>query len=97
MIAPAGEDRGRSGDLARASRELGMPVWALTNRTDDELTDADATIFRLPDCSADLMPIVSVVPLQLFTYHLALERRKHPDLFQQDDPLQAAARAYYDL
>ena len=97
LIAPAGEDRGRSGDLARAARELGCPVWALTNRVDTELADAGAMTFSLPDCPAYLMPAASVVPLQLFTYHLALARGSHPDLFQQDDPLQAAARTHYDL
>ena len=97
LIAPAGEDRGRSVDLAKAARELGSPVWALTNRGDAGLADAGAVTFPLPDCPAYLMPIASVVPLQLFTYHLALARGTHPDLFQQDDPLQAAARTHYDL
>lgn len=97
LIAPAGEDRGRSVDLAQAARELGTPVWALTNRPDDGLADAGAITFPLPDCPPYLMPIASVVPLQLFTYHLALARGTHPDLFQQDDPLQAAARTHYDL
>lgn len=97
LIAPAGEDRGRSVDVAQAARELGTPVWALTNRHDDGLADAGAITFPLPDCPSYLMPIASVVPLQLFTYHLALARGTHPDLFQQDDPLQAAARTRYDL
>ncbi len=97
LIAPAGEDRGRSVDLAEAARELGAPVWALTNRHDNSLANAGAVTFPLPDCPGWLMPIASVVPLQLFTYHLALARGKHPDLFQQDDPLQAAARTHYDL
>ena len=97
LIAPAGEDRGRSVDLAQAARELGTPVWALTNRADAALANAGTITFPLPDCPAYLMPIASVVPLQLFTYHLALARGTHPDLFQQDDPLQAAARTHYDL
>ena len=97
LIAPASEDRGRSVDLAQAAGELGTPVWALTNRRDDDLEDAGAITFPLPDCPAYLMPIASVVPLQLFTYRLALARGTHPDLFQQDDPLQAAARTHYDL
>ena len=97
LIAPAGEDRGRALDVAQAARELGAPVWALTNRSDAALAEAGARIFPLPASPASLMPIASVVPLQLFTYHLALARGKHPDLFQQDDPKQAAARAYYDL
>ena len=97
LIAPDTEDRGRSVDLASAARELGAPVWALTNRVDTALADAGAITFPLPDCPEYLMPIASVVPLQLFTYHLALARGTHPDLFQQDDPLQAAARTHYDL
>ena len=97
LISPDGEDRGRSTDLAQAARELGTPVWALTNRSDDGLAAAGAVTFPLPDCPGYLMPIASVVPLQLFTYHLALARGTHPDLFQQDDPLQAAARTHYDL
>ncbi len=97
LLAPAGEDRGRSVDLAEAARELGTPVWALTNRADGKLEDAGARMFPLPDCPSYLMPIASVVPLQLFTYHLALARGTHPDLFQQDDPLQATARTHYDL
>ena len=97
VIAPDGDDRGRSLDLAQAARELGTPVWALSNRDDGVLADAGARVFPLPDCPASFMPIASVVPLQLFTYHLALARGTHPDLFQQDVPAQAAARAYYDL
>ena len=97
LIAPPGDDRGRTLSLALAARELGTPVWALMSQPDPEVAATGARIFTLPGCPAELMPIVSVVPLQLFTYHLALARGKHPDLFQQDDARQAAARVHYDL
>lgn len=97
LIATPGDDRGRAGDLARAAAALGAPVWALSNRPDDGLAEAGARIFPLPETPASLAPIASVVPLQLFTYHLALARGTHPDLFQQDVPGQAAARVHYDL
>ena len=97
IIATPDDDRGRTGDLARAAEALGTPVWALSNRTDSELADAGARIFPLPDTPSYLAPIASVVPLQLFTYHLSLARGAHPDLFQQDVPGQAAARVHYDL
>ncbi len=42
-------------------------------------------------------PFVYVLPLQLFTYYLALARGTHPDLFQQDNSRQAAARRHYDM
>ena len=97
IIATPGDDRGRALDLTRAAAALDAPVWALSNRPDDGLADAGARVFPLPDCSPMLTPIASVVPLQLFTYHLALARGTHPDLFQQDIPGQAAARVHYDL
>ena len=97
IIATPGDDRGRALDLTQAAAALGAPVWALSNRPEGGLADAGARVFQLPHCPSMLTPIVSVVPLQLFTYHLALARGTHPDLFQQDDPLQAAARVHYDL
>ena len=97
IIATPGDDRGRALDLTNAAAALGAPVWALGNRSNDSLSDAGARVFPLPDTSSYLTPITSVVPLQLFTYHLALARGTHPDLFQQDDPGQAAARVHYDL
>ena len=97
IIATPGDDRGRALDLTNAAAALGTPVWALSNRPNDGLSDAGARIFPLPDTPSMLTPIASVVPLQLFTYHLALARGTHPDLFQQDVPGQAAARVHYDL
>lgn len=97
IIATPGDDRGRALDLTNAAAALGTPVWALSNRPDHELAEAGARVFPLPDTPSTLTPIASVVPLQLFTYHLALARGTHPDLFQQDIPGQAAARVHYDL
>ena len=42
-------------------------------------------------------PLAYVLPLQLFTYYLSLARGTQPDLFQQDNPKQAAAKTHYDL
>ena len=97
LIATPGDDRGRALDLTNAAAALGAPVWALSNRPDAGLIDAGARVFPLPNTPSYLTPIASVVPLQLFTYHLALARGTHPDLFQQDVPGQAAARVHYDL
>lgn len=97
IIAGPGDDRGRAQDLTQAAAALGAPVWTLSSRPEDGLADAGARVFPLPHCPAMLTPVLSVVPLQLFTYHLALARGTHPDLFQQDVPLQAAARVHYDL
>ena len=97
LIATPGDDRGRALDLTNAAAALGAPVWSLSNRPEDGLADAGARVFPLPNTPSYLAPIASVVPLQLFTYHLALAHGAHPDLFQQDVPGQAAARVHYDL
>ena len=51
----------------------------------------------LPRVSEALSPIVYLVPLQLFTYWLALDRGRNPDTFRLDDPAHLAAREHYSL
>ena len=51
----------------------------------------------MPEVSEFWSPLVYVLPLQLFTYYLAVARGAHPDLFQQNNPMQAAARRHYEL
>ena len=64
---------------------------------DEELSSLASATFAMKPLPELWSPLACVVPLQLFTYHLALRRGKHPDLFQQDNPRQAAARAHYNL
>ena len=97
LIAPPGPGYQRSLDIARASDAAGAPVWALVQQGDEELSALASASFSIQPLPEIWSPLACVVPLQLFTYYLALHRGKHPDLFQQDNPKQAAARAYYDL
>ena len=78
LIAPPGDDRGRTLNLSLAARELGAPVWALMGEPDPSALATGARIFPLPACPPNLMPIISVAPLQLFTYHPALARGRTP-------------------
>ena len=97
LIAPPGPGYKRSMDVARASAAAGAPVWALVQEGDEELASLATKTFPMSPLPELWTPITAVVPLQLFTYHLAIHRGKHPDLFQQDNPRQAAARNYYNL
>ena len=97
LIAPPGPGYQRSLDIARAANAAGAPVWALVQQGDEELSTLAADSFTLPALPEIWSPLAYVVPLQLFTYYLALARGKDPDRFQQDNPRQAAARAYYEL
>ena len=97
LIAPPGPGYGRALNIARASKEVGAPVWALVQEGDTILSDLATESFTLPAVPDFWSPLVYVLPLQLFTYYLALARGTHPDLFQQDNPRQSAARQHYDL
>ena len=97
LISPPGPGYERAMNIARASIEVGAPVWALVQEGDEPLSDLATESFFLPPVPEFWSPLVYVLPLQLFTYYLALCRGTHPDLFQQDNAKQAAARRHYDL
>ncbi|MYC31069.1 MAG: SIS domain-containing protein [Chloroflexi bacterium] len=97
LIAPPGPGYERSLDIARASAAAGAPVWALVQAGDEDLSSLASASFPMKPVPEIWSPLACVAPLQLFTYHLALQRGKHPDLFQQDNPKQAAARVHYNL
>ena len=97
LVAPPGPGYQRSLDIARASRAVGAPVWALVQQGDDQLSAEAGNAFELPEMPELWSPLVYVAPIQLFTYHLALARNAHPDLFQQNNSRQAAARREYNL
>ncbi len=46
----------------------------------------------IPPVDELLSPILTVVPLQLFTYHLALERKTNPDTMRGHQPRHGKAR-----
>jgi glucosamine--fructose-6-phosphate aminotransferase (isomerizing) len=97
LIAPPGPGYERAMNIARASLEVGAPVWALVQAGDVLLSDLATESCKLPPVPEFWSPLVYVMPLQLFTYYLALARGAHPDLFQRDNVRQAAARRQYDL
>jgi glucosamine--fructose-6-phosphate aminotransferase (isomerizing) len=46
----------------------------VTTRDDPEVTGAADEVLKIPETIQELQPIVSVVPLQLFAYHVAVRR-----------------------
>ena len=97
LIAPPGPGYERALNITRASLEVGAGVWALVQEGDELLSDLATESFPMPSVAEFWSPLVYVLPLQLFTYNLALARGTHPDLFQQNNEKQAAARRHYDL
>jgi glutamine---fructose-6-phosphate transaminase (isomerizing) len=71
VIAPYGPTMSRACDTVRAGKAWGGMVYLLTasDQIDDHLADL---VLTLPPVSEAFSPLVYVVPLQLFAYHLAV-------------------------
>ena len=93
LIAPPGPSHERCLAVARVVREVGAPLVALAHEGDDAIAPLAAETIALPPVNELLSPILAVVPLQLFTYHLALLRRVNPDTMRADQPAHGRARA----
>jgi glucosamine--fructose-6-phosphate aminotransferase (isomerizing) len=59
--------------LLREMKEQGAKVIALANADDTEIGALASDCVRVPPASEYLLPILEVVPLQLFSYFMALE------------------------
>jgi len=97
LIAPPGPSYERCLNAARVTREIGAPIVALVREDDREIAPLAAETIALPVIDELLSPILSVVPLQLFTYHLALHREVNPDTMRADQAAHGRARAALSL
>lgn len=94
VVNPHGEASLRTGAIATAFAEIGGEVWVV-----GESIPAlpDAPTFRLPIVPEILSMLLSVVPIQLFAYHLAATKGTHPDTFRRDVPTYKDAFALLTL
>jgi len=97
LVAPPGRAYERCLTVARAAREIGAPVVAIVADGDRDIAALAAETIVLPDVPELLSPLLAIVPLQLFTYHLALQRRVNPDTMRADQPDHGRARALMAL
>jgi glucosamine--fructose-6-phosphate aminotransferase (isomerizing) len=67
---------------------VGARVW-LVGQGVEGLAKAD--VFALPEVPELLSPLLTVVPVQILAYHMAVVRGINPDMFRRDDPQYAAA------
>jgi glutamine---fructose-6-phosphate transaminase (isomerizing) len=87
-IAPSGPSVERAKDLLAAAKKIGAATMIVS-----DLTDWDATYrFEIPKTHEYLSPFVSIIPPYLFSYFLAVEKGKNPDLIHYTDPTYWAAR-----
>lgn len=87
-----GDDRARQ--ILRAAGELKMLRAAVVVPSANREISAEHVLV-VPEVEEWLAAFVHLVPLQLLTYFIALERGLNPDTGRQDQPAHAAARHHY--
>ena len=86
------DERGRQ--ILRAAGELKMPRLAITVPSANHDLSAEE-ILVVPEVPEWLSAFVHLIPLQLLTYHLALERGVSPDSGRMEQTAHAAASKHY--
>jgi glutamine---fructose-6-phosphate transaminase (isomerizing) len=93
LIAPPGPTHERCLDVARVASSIGAAVIALVAEDDREIGALAAETIALPEVPEALSPIAAIVPLQLLTYHLAVQAGANPDTIRAEQPAHGRARA----
>jgi len=88
------ETDARARQILRAAGELKMLRAAIASPSANHDISAEH-ILVVPEVAEWLTAFVHLVPLQLLTYFLALERGLNPDTGRQDQPAHAAASKHY--
>jgi glucosamine--fructose-6-phosphate aminotransferase (isomerizing) len=88
VVNVAGRATERVSQIARVLDAVGARVW-LVGQGVEGLAKAD--VFALPEVPELLSPLLTVVPVQILAYHMAVVRGINPDMFRRDDPQYAAA------
>ena len=90
LVAPLGPARERTLEVAELVEEVGAAYVVVGDETTGARQGAAGQV-RVPDVPEPFSALSCLVPLQLFTYHLALARGTDPDSFRVDDPRFARA------
>lgn len=94
LLAPPGRSVERAAELVAALAELSVTPVVLCGEQ-NEAAFPEAHRLVLPDLPEVISPIPYVVPLQFFSYYLAVGEGLNPDLIHRDqEPYQRARAAY---
>lgn len=85
LIASDGPSLSRALDTAVAGKSLGGQVFAVTD-SDRVFEDLADLVLRIPSTAETLSPLLTVVPLQLFAFHLAIAQFKAADEMESPGP-----------
>ncbi len=90
LVAPAGAAQERTLEVAELVAEIGGSCLVVGDGTVDP-PQVTAELLAVPEVPEPFSALTCLLPLQLFTYHLALARGTNPDNFRADDPRFARA------
>jgi glucosamine--fructose-6-phosphate aminotransferase (isomerizing) len=83
VVAVEGAGMARTAQVANALHLIGTPLWVVGHAIESV---PDAPLFALPTVPEPLSPLLTLVPVQLLAYYLALAKGTNPDTFRRDDP-----------
>jgi glutamine---fructose-6-phosphate transaminase (isomerizing) len=97
LIAPAGAAQDRVLELAKAVEVIDVPLIVVSDGSADSIRGEGTVIWNVPAVEEPFTVLTCVIPLQLFSYHLALARGTNPDSFRLEDPRFARVRELVQL
>jgi glucosamine--fructose-6-phosphate aminotransferase (isomerizing) len=88
LVRVPGNAAERAAEAARMWASLGVDLWVVGEAVAGVPALGQLDLPALPE---PLSLLLTVVPMQLLAYHLAVLRGTHPDTFRRDDPRYAEA------
>ena len=90
LVAPAGAAQGRTLEVAHLAAEIGSACLLVGGGTTGSAPQAEE-LLGVPEVPEPFSALTCLVPLQLFSCHLALAHGTNPDSFRAEDPRFARA------
>lgn len=86
LLAPQGPGQARVLEMIPLIRELGAPYIVVSDGSSSEGREGAAGWITVPQVPEPFTALTCLIPLQLFSYYLALVRGTNPDTFRVEDP-----------
>mgnify|MGYP005852526613 CR=1 FL=1 len=80
IIAPDGYSLPRAIDTARESKRWGGQIYSVVTGKNSALNDFSDVVIRLPVIDEEFSALVYTMPVQLFGYHVAMEKFKQAEI-----------------
>ncbi len=97
LVNPPGAAESRTAEIAAMLAAIGADLWLVGEPV---AAVPEAAVFALPGIAGlpeVLSPLLTVVPLQILAYQMAVEQGINPDTFRRDNPVYKAAGALLKL